>query len=328
MAERYPSTVFRSIRKRRTNPLRYDESESGVPLTQDLTAYPLFEWEIRHPLILQSDVDTLLEFHYDNEGEYVDTQILADGWTYYGKHIYEPQVQNVNAIRKNVTQRFIGMRAMYGATQPTFLFDEKGIQGSSPVTAWNNDTVVAAGGSDYDLDVKAGGGTLGVTTQNGHTVVDFDGSVYLETTSGQTLSQPNTVFLVAAVDSLAADQHIYDSRSNSGARHTALFNNPGDDIEIYAGTTLNGNVLADTNFHVIMNQYNGASSITFLSGVGTVTGNAGSQSWDFGTLGARYDGTSVAHDGKVAAFAGYNAALDGWIRATIETYLKFKYGTS
>ena len=331
MTNRYPSVQGKSVPKGRVNPIRRDNAESGLLLSQNLSSRELFEWEIRHDLINQSDVDTLLAFYYDNEGQYIDTRMLADGWTYFCKHVHEPAVSEINGTLRTVTQRLEGIRALYvgNSSELLALFDEGGIVGSSPVTAWNNDTVIAAGGADYDLDVTVGGGTLGTTTQNGETVVTFNGSVGLETTSGQTITQAGTVFIAFKMDTHAADQYLLSARSDSAASWNLLFDVPGDDIVINAGTTLTGptGMDGDTDWHVATAVVNGANSLLFVSALGTVTGDAGSENLDFGTLGISLAGT-LGLDGSIASMVVYDAALDQWKRNRIEGFLQTKYGVS
>ena len=165
-------------------------------------------------------------------------------------------------------------------------FDETSIVGATPVTAWNN---IGTGGSAFDLDVVVGtGANLTTSVLNGHTGILSTGSAGLETTAGQTINGPATVFMVfkPTPASPPVQMNFMDARSTTAARWVIFTNNTAaDKFAMFQGTILTLSEAYDNNLHVFTAQFNNDSSSKLtVSNVGSVTGDAGSAAWDFASI--------------------------------------------
>ena len=158
--------------------------------------------------------------------------------------------------------------------------------------------------------------------------VYFKDSVGLETTSGTTLSDPNTVFAVAKWEeaSPSAQRALFDSRSDNTKRHKS-YNNGSPGPYIMSGNTdlsLAEPFVNDLN--VMTYQWNGDSTSKLtVSGTGTVTGDAGSHDWDFGSLGMLYNTGGNEFYGAIYEFIVFDSALSEDDIALVQDYLETKY---
>lgn len=175
-----------------------------------------------------------------------------------------------------------------------------GISGTGASIAWAN---AGLGGSGYDLDTPTG--TTSNLTQgavNGQTVIDSAGSAGLEPSSGQLITDSFTLIVVAKFDSADPTNERLISSKSSSTNRLDLFsrNDSSDKFAVFAGAS--AVVLSeayDTNPHVWILQYSkDVNTKLTVDGVGTVTGDAGSNSFDYITLFNLYDNTTP---------------MDGWI---------------
>ena len=188
--------------------------------------------------------------------------------------------------------------------------NESGIVGSAPVTAWLNS---GTGGSPYDLDVVIGtGANLTSATEGGKTVVVSSGSVWMETTSGQTINSPGTVFLVGRISGTpSANMNFMAPRSSSSAIWAIFtFDVSSDKFSINQGVIVRTLSEAfDNDTHIFTGQFNGDSTTKLtVSGVGSVTGDSGPDNWDFGTLFADRAGASTVQ-GSISQLLVFDFAL-------------------
>ncbi len=131
----------------------------------------------------------------------------------------------------------------------------------------------------------------------GHKVGHSIGGVGLETTAGQSITSPGTVFLVARSTpaSPSAGQHFISYRSNiSNLWVIQTQNSASDRFTMTQGSALTLDEAYDQLPHVFTAQFNGNSSSKLTaSGVGNKSGDAGAASWDYGTLFADGAGAST-----------------------------------
>jgi len=119
----------------------------------------------------------------------------------------------------------------------------------------------------------------------GHSVVHSIGSVGLETSVGQTIANPFTVFCVAKpIDAPSADQVLFDAKSESGER-IFMFTDFSDsnNFDWSNGSTIR-TLPFSTGLKLFTFQANGNSSSKFTAGDNSVVGDSGSNDWDFASL--------------------------------------------
>lgn len=199
--------------------------------------------------------------------------------------------------------------------------------GSGYVTAWTNS---GTGGSAYDMDVVVG--TLAnssVTTLNGHNAVNSTGSYGLESTAGQTIASGGTVFAVARFSPAApsVNQNIIGARDGTSARWTLYSRESlADKFTFYQGATHSTfSEPYDTSAHVWSAQFNGdATSKLTVSGVGSLTADAGSGGWNYATVFADDAGGSTMQ-GYIAELIVFDSALTESEITQMQQYLGSKY---
>ena len=195
-------------------------------------------------------------------------------------------------------------------------FNETSIVGATPVTQWTN---IGTGGSGFDLDTVVGtAANLTTSVVNGLTSIKIGALVRLNTTVGVNISNPTTEFLVARFDATANSNFL--TEGNTINRH-AMFDDVNNwamfqGITIFFGTS-------DTALHVWTAQFNAdATSKLTVSGEGSITGNAGTQTFDF----ARFFGGGGLTDQTFCEYVLYDKALNATEIARIQSFLTSKWG--
>ncbi len=150
---------------------------------------------------------------------------------------------------------------------------------SSFSTSVGGDTLVQATGANQPSK----------RTVSGLTVVRFDGSDRLQITTGAHV-QPMTTVVVCKLNATAGTPVILDG-GNTNFTHdigstTAFI--------MYSGATLSSGIALDTNWHIIIATFNGASSRIRIDGGAGVGGNAGTGGRTGLTLGSAFSGTLPA----------------------------------
>jgi len=102
------------------------------------------------------------------------------------------------------------------------------------------------------------------------------------------------------------------------------FNNPADTFDILAGTNLASTDAYDTSPHVITAAFNGASSSIEVSGGTKTTGDAGSQSWDYGSVAMALDGTDGMR-GYIAQLVVFDRELNETEIVQMQEYLTDRF---
>lgn len=145
----------------------------------------------------------------------------------------------------------------------------------------------------------------------------------LQGTFGVSLPQPYTLFIVGNV-SRAGAQSYFDG--SDVVLRGECYNDPGTD-KFYAGTAFISTADVSTSPRVMTYEANGASSKIYVSSnTAGVTGDPGSNGLNGASIGAAFNGTSDALDGKVAEVVLYNSILSAAQQATVRGYLGNRYG--
>lgn len=162
---------------------------------------------------------------------------------------------------------------------------------------------------------------------NGKPVVRFDGvnHQFLRTAAFSSVFTSTTIFIVGKGTGNGVTTRYIDGITSNHRQHmlyvTAKY-------WMTAGTDLNGGT-ADTNYHVIVSNFNGASSSIFVDGTSIVTGNAGTNGMDGATIGSDYVadtlGNGANHTGDIAEVIVYSPTLSAVDREIVEDVLGAKY---
>ena len=174
--------------------------------------------------------------------------------------------------------------------------------------------------------------TSEVWTQNGNCFIQNTGnkvahsigSYGLENTSGQAISIPMTVKIVCRPTDLSALAFVLSARSTSGsALDVGVNSTPAYRVNAGATQLVSS---ADQEWRVVTIQHNGDSTSKFtIRGVGSTTGDIGSESWDFGTLFTWFDATSH-FSGAVGCLLAWDSALSEVDSVSVDNFLSAKYG--
>lgn len=124
---------------------------------------------------------------------------------------------------------------------------------------------------------------------------------------GASLSQPNTIVLVASTTGPAGDHYVHDGLTTNN-RHAFIYT--AQTVSTYAGTQITAGASVGTGPHIFTCFYNGASSSVFKDGVSYISGAAGANPLDGLTVGSRFNqqaGTFL--DGDLEEILIYNALL-------------------
>lgn len=163
---------------------------------------------------------------------------------------------------------------------------------------------------------------------SGHQVLHSIGSAGLETAVGQTISGPLTIFVVARFSNAApsTNTNLFAAKSNSAAE-IEVFTNNGDSDKWYliGGATLGNTSTYDTEPHLHTIQFNDDATTKYsISGLDSVTGNAGSEDWEYGTIMANRGGTG-GMEGYFARKLVFNSALNELQINQLQAYFNSAY---
>lgn len=156
---------------------------------------------------------------------------------------------------------------------------------------------------------------------NGRPVVRFDGTNdYLEAT-GFTLTQPNTMFVVAKPANVASNgKNVVDGVTTRNA--VTIGTTPK--IGLNAGSDVNSTLDWTVAFQLVTAVFNGASSLVRRNGVASAAVNPGTASLAGIRIGT-FNGSLAMWNGDVAEVLVYNAALSTVDRDAVESHLTSKY---
>jgi len=163
----------------------------------------------------------------------------------------------------------------------------------------------------------------------GFTVAHSIGSWGLETTAGQTISSPFTVAMVGRHSNTpSADAYMFAPRSSTTAWASIHTNNGASDQFVISqddGTEV-GALAFDNSPHVFIGQFNGdATTKLTVSDVGSATGNAGGDDWDFASLFVDEAGSNTMQ-GYIARLLVFDRALSERDVSILNNHLRSQYG--
>jgi len=189
----------------------------------------------------------------------------------------------------------------------------------------NTSTFTAATGEVWTANGDA------FVNATGFTGIYSRGSVGLETTTGQTINSPVTVFAVVKPTLAApgADQFIFDAKSEAGERMAVFSDESNSDrFSIFqGGGTIGLSQGYDNDFSVFTGQFLGTASTKLTqSDVGSVTSDAGSNNFDFVSIFMVLGGT-LTIQGLFLEFVVYDRALNASEILQNQTFLEGKYKT-
>jgi hypothetical protein len=163
--------------------------------------------------------------------------------------------------------------------------------------------------------------TLKTNQLNGYPVLRFDevNDFLMTAAFAGVVSQPNTIFCVANVASVAGATFLW---AGSTARNDFLLF--GGTIDMFAGSDTSAGTYITGGWAIYVGQFNGTSSFSRVNGTQSANVNPGSQGLSRLAVGAYSDGSNVLN-GDIAAVFVYPGALTAAQITQVESYLNNKY---
>ena len=169
---------------------------------------------------------------------------------------------------------------------------------------------------------------------NGQPVVRIDGANdYLQGayTTGGAMNQPNTFFVVAALDAAAVNDGMFRFviGSDDVINRADLRQDPTaapDTWGMHGGANLASAVASNANWNIWTALFNGAGSQLWHNGVSLVVGNAGANNPDGLVVGVYIGGINTTHwDGDITEIILYDANLSNADKNQVGNYLATRY---
>lgn len=205
----------------------------------------------------------------------------------------------------------------------------------TPTLAWYDPsdagTVTSAAGLVSALADKSGAGhdltaagtgrpAIGTHTINGLDCLTFV-APNLMVPIAYAQAQPVTILAVVKANTLGTNNQPINGGSGT---QPAIGMITANKWFFYAGTVQAGAVTADLNPHVLDAQFNGATPSLNLDGASLTTANPGAGSY---TSGIQLSVVAQPWLGDIGEVLAYNTALTAPQRASLQAYLKAKWGT-
>lgn len=197
--------------------------------------------------------------------------------------------------------------------------------GTVPATA-DNDVIgrwadKSGAGNHVTQATTANKPTLKLSIKNGKAVIRFVTDDYLDGPTW-TLTQPVTMFIVAQTSSVAGQNFI---RGTTGGAEIGILATTTTNLQtLFAGSSLAGSTAITSAWRIHSFIANGASSLLYMNGTQTASGNAGTQN-----SGAIRIGASAALGGylagDIAEIVVIDAAVSNGLRQAIEAHLNAKW---
>jgi len=185
-----------------------------------------------------------------------------------------------------------------------------------------------SGNGDHLVQATAGARpTVDANGINSLQSLNFDGGDYMQIAAftGGAVSQPVTIVVIGQVGATGGAHYWQDG--GSSAAQVVLYQN-GTTWQYYAGSGVDTTVTQNTNLHLHLVVFNGASSTYYLDGTSVKTGNAGANTINGFTMCAKQDGTLIISNGtRIAAMAVFSGDVGATARGNIKTWSVAKWGT-
>jgi len=173
--------------------------------------------------------------------------------------------------------------------------------------------------------------TVDDTGVNSLRALSFDGGDFLLRTTfvGGADAQPNTTMVICKLASTGAAYMIMQSAGAIGTRNQIYKSNasPGN-YRLWAGSESGNCGAADTNLHLHVGLFNGASSALYTDGSGTTSLNPSTDDLNGFAIGAQHDGTNRVPNGTfICAAAAWSGDIGATARGNLKTWAVAKWGT-
>lgn len=184
------------------------------------------------------------------------------------------------------------------------------------------------GSDDLTQGTNSDKPTLKTGQINGNQVLRFDGSSdYMQTTTAESYSQPNNIFIAFEFQSHNTDgtnNYIFDGN----ASRESLSNDGSENWTIFAGSSVTSSGGVDNNTHIFSGLYNGSSSTGRIDGSQVLSGDAGSNALNGVTVGTYAGADSNFGNVDIGEVIIYDADLSDSDRDAVESYLADKWGVT
>ena len=242
-------------------------------------------------------------------------------------HAYEP----ARRVLSSYTGPLRRLRRASDNAEADFTYTANGDLDVAAIAAWaggaSNDVTVydqAPAGDDVTQAVAGDQPLYVASIQNGHAGMRLDGTndrLQGAYTTGGALSQPVSIFAVAALDAVAVDDGLYHVLidGNVPAASMVAMQNPqvGPDCWSFtAGALLNGGV-SNANWNIWSLLFGGAASQFWINTVSQTAGKAGAENPGGITIGAN-DSTTVFWDGDITSIIVCDPSLSDAQRVAMQ----------
>jgi len=250
-------------------------------------------------------------------------------------HAYEP----ARRVLSSYTGPLRRLRRASDNAEADFTYTANGDLDVAAIAAWaggaSNDVTVydqAPAGDDVTQAVAGDQPLYVASIQNGHSGMRLDGvNHYLQGayTTGGALSQPVSIFAVAALDAVAVDDgraHVIIDGDDAVTSMVGMQEPQAgaDRWAIVAGVTL-GAGASNGNWNIWSILFNGAASQFWINTVSQASGNAGVQNPDGITIGAN-DSTTVFWDGDITSIIVCDPSLSDAQRVAMQNSMNAYWG--
>ena len=217
----------------------------------------------------------------------------------------------------NATQRAVLSSGQSGIATPDntvahYDASQLSLNDGDTVSVWPDEQ------GDNDLDTQTGSPTYVESGINGNPAIAFNGVGDGLESTGVSVTQPNTTYLVFEYQSGFDGGRVVSGVSEAQLTEPSSFSN---DWRIFAGETLNGST--DIGIQQMTAVFDGSNSIIREDGVETAVGDAGPD--DLGGLSVGYDAPADANyaDAYVSEIVIVNS---GSVDLDFENYVLEKWG--
>ena len=292
-------------------------SKGGL-LSLDANTFPL---DATVKIICSSNLEVVAA----SKGDIIGENLLANRAGFLQGSVIE--VRNIGGGNWLVTpggQAFVlSPQTDYGFTS-LHLSDQNTILSGSDVTRWSS---VEAGG--YDLEnaaYPANVPSVGATSLNGLDTLSFaiTGNEFLDHTFSSPLTGQNTIVMLCKNDTIGRTSTLFDGISTGGR---ILLRQESSNTYRQLVTAASDGGTVDTNWNLVVAEFNGASSSVEINNVTVSSGNPGSLNATGIRLGVS-NTLGADFEGEMALFGHIEGAWDSTQKANFISWVNNRYGLS